>query len=235
MSESPRESSESPAPEPESATPAGEPGPAAGEVVAKPESERPLELILAVAIVLLLGLGWGGSLVYEQQRLAALPVATIETSMGTIRARLFAERAPLTVSNFIKLADERFYEGIIFHRVIPGFMVQVGDPLGDGSGGPGYTFRDEFARGLRHDRAGRLSMANSGPNTNGSQFFITVAPTAHLDNKHSIFGQVIEGMEVVEKIVQLPRDGRDKPINPPTIVKVHVDRVPDNLPPPPGR
>jgi cyclophilin family peptidyl-prolyl cis-trans isomerase len=130
--------------------------------------------------------------------------AEIETEYGTITVRLFAERAPTTVNNFVFLAREGYYDGITFHRVIPDFMVQAGDPSGTGSGGPGYTFEDEFDPTLGHDRVGTLSMANSGPNTNGSQFFITLAPTTWLDDRHTVFGRVIDGLDVLQSI--RPRD-----------------------------
>ena len=146
----------------------------------------------------------------------------IETTMGSIDAVLFADEAPKTVDNFVKLANEKFYDGIIFHRVIPGFMVQTGDPSGTGRGGPGYKFADEFSAKLKHDKPGILSMANSGPNTNGSQFFITVAPTPWLDGKHSIFGAVTSGMDVLEKIVSAPRNSQDKPLQDIKMVQVRV-------------
>ena len=146
----------------------------------------------------------------------------IETSMGDIYADLFAKDAPKTVENFVTLAKKGFYDGIIFHRVIPGFMVQTGDPTGTGTGGPGYEFADEFSPKLHHDQPGVLSMANSGPNTNGSQFFITEAPTPWLDNRHSIFGKVTQGMDIVTKIVNTPRDSNDKPFVPVPMKKVTV-------------
>jgi cyclophilin family peptidyl-prolyl cis-trans isomerase len=130
--------------------------------------------------------------------------AEIETEHGTITARLFAERAPTTVNNFVFLAREGYYDGITFHRVIPDFMVQAGDPSGTGSGGPGYTFEDEFDPTLSHDRVGTLSMANSGADTNGSQFFITLAPTTWLDDRHTVFGRVIDGLDALQSI--RPRD-----------------------------
>jgi len=130
--------------------------------------------------------------------------ARMETDKGTMVIDLFADKAPKTVNNFVFLARERFYEGIIFHRVISNFMAQGGDPTGRGSGGPGYKFEDEFHPSLKHDRQGILSMANAGPNTNGSQFFITHIPTPHLDNKHTVFGQVVEGLDVLMSIP--PRD-----------------------------
>ena len=131
-----------------------------------------------------------------------MKVATIETNKGAIRLELHAEQAPKTVANFEKLAGDGFYNGLSFHRVIPNFMIQTGCPQGTGTGGPGYQFEDEFDDSLRHDRAGILSMANAGPNTNGSQFFITHGPTPHLDQKHSVFGVVLEGQDVVDAIEQ---------------------------------
>jgi peptidyl-prolyl cis-trans isomerase B (cyclophilin B) len=127
-------------------------------------------------------------------------VATIITSKGTIRFELHADKAPETCANFEKLAGEGFYDGLTFHRVIADFMIQGGCPKGDGTGGPGYTFDDEFHVELKHDGPGVVSMANSGPNTNGSQFFITHVPTPWLDGKHSVFGRVIEGQDVVDSI-----------------------------------
>ena len=121
-------------------------------------------------------------------------------AMGVVKIKLHADKTPKTVQNFIDLSKSGFYDGVIFHRVIPGFMAQSGDPAGTGTGGPGYTFEDEFHPSLTHDSAGILSMANRGPNTNGSQFFITYAPTPHLDNAHSVFGKVVEGMELIEAI-----------------------------------
>jgi cyclophilin family peptidyl-prolyl cis-trans isomerase len=126
--------------------------------------------------------------------------AVLQTERGDIVIDLFEEQAPLTVNNFVFLARAGFYDGVTFHRVLPNFMAQTGDPTGTGSGGPGYTFEDEFHPELRHDRAGIVSMANAGANTNGSQFFITYVPTPHLDNRHSVFGEVIEGMDVVESL-----------------------------------
>ncbi len=126
--------------------------------------------------------------------------ATIETKKGDLVLELFASDVPVTVNNFVFLAGEGFYDGTTFHRVIPGFMAQGGDPMGTGTGGPGYTFADEFSE---HSHVtGALSMANAGPNTNGSQFFITYAPQPHLDGKHSVFGQLTEGMDVLENIKQ---------------------------------
>lgn len=148
----------------------------------------------------------------------------IETTMGVIEAELFAKEAPKTVDNFVKLAEKGFYNGIIFHRVIPDFMIQTGDPTGTGMGGPGYQFEDEFSPKLRHDTAGILSMANAGPNTNGSQFFITVAATPWLDNRHAIFGRVTKGLEVAEQISMVNRDRRDKPVKEIKMTKVTIIR-----------
>jgi len=142
---------------------------------------------------------------------AAQPKATIETSKGKIVIELYQDKAPKTVANFVKLTKQGFYNGILFHRVIPGFMIQTGDPTGTGRGGPGYTFEDEFAPDLKHDGPGVVSMANAGPNTNGSQFFITLGATPWLNGKHSIFGRVIEGVSVVEQIAAVERDGNDRP------------------------
>jgi len=171
---------------------------------------------------------------------AAGTYAIFETSQGNIVCRLFDKEAPKTVENFVGLAEgtkefrdpisgkkekQPYYDGLIFHRVIPNFMIQGGCPQGDGRGGPGYNFADEFHPTLRHNKPGKLSMANAGPNTNGSQFFITVAPTPHLDNRHSIFGEVVEGQDVAVKISEVPRDGMDRPRVPITM-KVRIERVP---------
>jgi len=138
--------------------------------------------------------------------------AEFNTNKGNFKIELYGDKAPITTGNFIKLVDEGFYNGLIFHRVIPNFMVQCGCPHGTGRGGPGYTIRDEFHPDLKHDSKGILSMANAGPNTGGSQFFITVAPTPWLDGKHSIFGKVIEGMEVVDSISKVEKNRNDKPL-----------------------
>ena len=129
-----------------------------------------------------------------------MKVATFDTTRGTIRIELFADKTPKTFANFEKLCKEKFYDGLQFHRVIPDFMVQGGCPQGTGTGGPGYKFEDEFDPSLTHDGPGVLSMANAGPNTNGSQFFITHVATPWLDGKHSVFGKVIEGQDVVDSI-----------------------------------
>lgn len=139
-------------------------------------------------------------------------VAEFSTNMGLFKVELFGDKAPLTVGNFIKLVDKGFYTGLIFHRVIPNFMIQGGCPHGTGRGGPGYTIKDEFHPDLKHDSKGILSMANAGPNTGGSQFFITVTPTPWLDKHHSVFGKVTEGMNVVEAISKVEKDRMDKPL-----------------------
>ncbi len=129
-------------------------------------------------------------------------IATIETTRGTIKLELFADKVPNTVANFEKLANSKFYDGLTFHRVIENFMIQGGCPRGDGTGGPGYSFEDEFHPDLRHDGPGVLSMANAGPNTNGSQFFITHVACPWLDGRHSVFGKVLEGQDVVDSVQQ---------------------------------
>ena len=140
------------------------------------------------------------------------PVAVLDTSMGTIKLELFATETPVTVQNFMKLCKNGFYDGLIFHRIIGGFMIQGGCPKGDGTGGPGYVIEDEFVSTLRHSAPGILSMANAGPNTGGSQFFITLAPTPWLDGKHTIFGKVTEGMGVVQSMGKVRTDHHDRPV-----------------------
>jgi len=144
----------------------------------------------------------------------------METNMGNIKIKLYLDIAPITAGNFRDLVEQGFYDGIIFHRVIDGFMIQGGDPTGTGTGGSPNTIPDEFGEGLKHNRKGILSMANSGPNTGSSQFFITLVPTPHLDGKHAIFGEVIEGMDVVEKIGKVEKDARDKPLKDVEMTKV---------------
>jgi cyclophilin family peptidyl-prolyl cis-trans isomerase len=139
--------------------------------------------------------------------------ATLSTDKGDIVIELFADKAPVTVNNFVFLAREGFYDGTIFHRVITGFMAQGGDPTGTGRGGPGYRFADEFISSLKHDKPGVLSMANAGPGTNGSQFFITHVPTPHLNNKHTVFGQVVTGLD---ELLSIPERDPQK-INSPAI------------------
>jgi peptidyl-prolyl cis-trans isomerase A (cyclophilin A) len=167
------------------------------------------------------------------------PLAVLETSQGQITIELFEQRVPTTVENFIGLATgerewsdpetgntrtDSLYEGTIFHRVIDQFMIQGGDPEGTGRGGPGYTFDDEFHEDLNHDSAGILSMANRGPNTNGSQFFITLDAQPHLDGDHAVFGHVVEGMSTVEAIADLPTDRDDKPMKEVKIESIDIQR-----------
>jgi cyclophilin family peptidyl-prolyl cis-trans isomerase len=149
-------------------------------------------------------------------------MAQFSTTLGNFKIELFNDKAPLTTGNFMKLVDEGFYNGIIFHRVIPNFMIQAGCPQGTGRGGPGYTIKDEFHPNLKHDQKGILSMANAGPNTGGSQFFITVAETPWLDNHHAVFGKVVEGYEVVEKISNTKTGRNDKPAQDVVINKVSI-------------
>lgn len=165
--------------------------------------------------------------------------ATLKTTMGDIVLLLHEDKAPRTVANFVGLATgtkewvdpktgekvkRPLYNGTIFHRVIPGFMIQGGDPLGNGTGGPGYRFEDEFHPALRHTKGGVLSMANAGPNTNGSQFFITLAPTLHLDNRHSVFGELVKGQEVVIAIGNVPRGANDRPLKEVVLKEVVISR-----------
>jgi cyclophilin family peptidyl-prolyl cis-trans isomerase len=149
--------------------------------------------------------------------------ATVQTSMGTFKLEIFDDKAPETAGNFAKLIEKGFYDGIVFHRVIDGFMIQGGCPMGRGTGGPGYTIQDEFGEGLAHDGEGILSMANAGPNTGGSQFFITLVPTPHLDGRHAIFGKVIEGMDVVRAIGKTPTGPGDRPRTDVVMEKVALD------------
>jgi peptidyl-prolyl cis-trans isomerase B (cyclophilin B) len=150
--------------------------------------------------------------------------ATIETSLGTIKIDLFEKDAPVTVNNFVVLSRDHFYDGVIFHRVIPNFMIQGGDPTGTGTGDAGYKFDDEpGALQLQHDGPGVLSMANAGPNTNGCQFFITQRATPHLNGRHAVFGKVTEGQDVVDKIANAPRDRRDKPTTDVVIKSITIE------------
>ncbi len=158
--------------------------------------------------------------------------AVFETNMGTFEAELYAKECPETVWNFINLAEGRqeterdgnFYDGLTFHRVIAGFVIQGGCPQGTGTGGPGYKFGDEFDSSLRHDSEGLLSMANAGPGTNGSQFFVTLAPTPHLDDRHSVFGKVVKGMDVVKKIESCKTGPGDRPVDDVVMERVTIQR-----------
>jgi peptidyl-prolyl cis-trans isomerase A (cyclophilin A) len=145
--------------------------------------------------------------------------------MGNFTIELFEQQAPKTVENFVKLAEKKFYDGVIFHRVIDGFMIQGGDPTGTGRGGPGYQFADEFHPQLKHTSEGILSMANAGPNTNGSQFFITLTATPHLDGKHAVFGKVVEGMDVVKKIGKTPTKAGDRPVTDVVMKAVRIEKT----------
>lgn len=150
-------------------------------------------------------------------------IAVFETSKGTFKVELFEDKAPLTTKNFIDLVEKGFYNNLIFHRVIDKFMIQGGDPQGNGTGGPGYTIKDEFNKDLKHNAAGILSMANAGPNTGGSQFFITLDKTPWLDGKHAVFGKVIEGLDVVQAIGKVTTDLNDRPVNPVVINKITIE------------
>ena len=158
----------------------------------------------------------------EAEAAAKRQTAVFETSMGTFKIELYNDLAPVTVKNFTDLIKKNYYDGIIFHRVIDDFMIQGGCPQGTGMGGPGYSIKDEFGKGLKHDKPGKLSMANSGPDTGGSQFFITLAPCPWLDGKHAIFGHVSQGLDVVEKIGKVPTDSRDRPLKKVVIEKITV-------------
>jgi peptidyl-prolyl cis-trans isomerase A (cyclophilin A) len=165
--------------------------------------------------------------------------AEFVTSEGSFTVRLYDQEAPATVDNFIGLAEgtkewtdprtnqkvkQPYYDGVIFHRVIEGFMIQGGDPLGQGIGGPGYSFPDEFHPAVRHNKAGILSMANRGPNTNGGQFFITLGPTPHLDDKHSVFGEVTDGMDVIRRIGSTRTGEHDRPVTDIAIQTIRISR-----------
>ena len=203
--------------------------------MARQRVER-IALLVGLALLLFAGLATAG----EKEKSVAEPLyATLKTSLGVIVIRLYDDKAPKTVENFVGLASgtkewtdpktgekvkRPLYNGTLFHRVIPGFMIQGGDPLGRGTGGPGYKFADEFNPDLRHNKAGILSMANSGPNTNGSQFFITLGPTPHLDNRHSVFGEVAQGQDVVAAIVNAPRGPNDRPVKDVVLQEVIISR-----------
>jgi peptidyl-prolyl cis-trans isomerase A (cyclophilin A) len=198
-----------------------------------------MEVILkAIIIIALVASLLNGSSPQAQEK-KGLVYATLKTSMGDIVLQLFEDRAPKTVANFVDLASgtkewtdpktgakvkRPLYNGTIFHRVIPGFMIQAGDPLGNGTGGPGYRFEDEFNPDLKHSKPGILSMANAGPNTNGSQFFIIQKATPWLDGKHSVFGEVVKGQNVVDAIANVPRDFRDRPIKEVVLQEVIISR-----------
>src|SRR5881396_2483612 len=196
---------------------------------------RTKTLIIVVAALAVTAGAFAG-----QEKKAGKPYAKFVTSEGNFTVELFEKDAPKTVANFVGLAEgtkewtdpktkekvkKPFYNGLIFHRVIPGFMIQGGDPLGNGTGDPGYKFADEFGSGRKIDKAGILAMANAGPNTNGSQFFITLAPTEWLNGKHTVFGEVVQGMNVINKIgaTKTTKPG-DKPVTPIVIQSVKIER-----------
>jgi peptidyl-prolyl cis-trans isomerase A (cyclophilin A) len=198
-----------------------------------------LTLMLSITALLMTILPSPNSAAADEAKLSPGLYAIFETSMGKITCQLFEKEAPKTVANFVGLAEgtkewtdpktgqkvkRRFYDGLIFHRVIPQFMIQGGDPTGTGMGSPGYRFEDEFSPNLKFDQPGRLAMANAGPNTNGSQFFITEVPTPHLNNRHTIFGQCIEGMDVVNKIARVAKGPMDRPATDVVIKKLTILR-----------
>lgn len=165
----------------------------------------------------------------KKKMVDSMTVAIIQTNMGTIELELFADKTPKTVENFVGLANKGYYNGVIFHRVIDNFMIQGGDPTGTGRGGQslwGGKFEDEFVPELKHDSEGILSMANAGPNTNGSQFFITLVPTPWLDGRHTVFGKVIKGMDVVKAIGKVPRNQQDRPLKDVVMEKVTIEKRP---------
>lgn len=192
-------------------------------------------LVVMVAMLVLLTAGCAGNTPVTPNQTETTPkqapvevtgkknsVALFETSKGNFRVELFEDKAPQTAKNFITLANKGFYNNLIFHRVIADFMIQGGDPKGNGTGGPGYTIPDEFHRDLKHAE-GVISMANAGPNTGGSQFFITLKPTPWLDNKHAVFGKVVEGMDVVQTIGKVKTGPQDKPIEDVVIKKITIE------------
>ncbi len=189
-------------------------------------------LLIAFVALFLLG-GCSGNAAQKQAKVPTVdtqhvinpanPIAVFETTKGRFTIELFRDKAPKTAQNFIDLTNKGFYNNLIFHRVIDGFMIQGGDPLGNGTGGPGYTIPDEFGEGLAHRGEGYLSMANAGPNTGGSQFFITLDATPWLDGHHAVFGKVIEGMEIVREIGKVRTDRNDRPMTPVVIQKLTIE------------
>ncbi|MGQ9642268.1 MAG: peptidylprolyl isomerase [Ignavibacterium sp.] len=192
------------------------------------------KIIFALFIIVL-----ANQILFPQQKkdkkkmVDSMTVAIIQTNMGTIELELFADKTPKTVENFVGLANKGYYNGVIFHRVIDNFMIQGGDPTGTGRGGQslwGGKFEDEFVPELKHDSEGILSMANAGPNTNGSQFFITLVPTPWLDGRHTVFGKVIKGMDVVKAIGKVPRNQQDRPLKDVVMEKVTIEKRPKQTP-----
>lgn len=174
-------------------------------------------IFLALILLTLVACSHAGEEVEEMNR-----IAVIETNYGTMELELFEDKTPITTKNFIDLAEKGYYDGVIFHRVIADFMIQGGDPTSTGTGGPGYTIQDEFSPELRHDKKGMFSMANAGPNTGGSQFFITLIPTPWLDNKHAVFGQLISGEDVLDAIGSVETGPGDKPVEDVVMTKVTI-------------
>ncbi len=197
---------------------------------------RVVMMAMCGALAMSIGITLAGQA--KEKKLKPGTYAHFETSEGNFTVRLFEKEAPKTVANFIGLAEgtidtitgkpgksKPYYDGLTFHRIIAGFMFQGGDPTGTGSGGPGYRFADEIDPKLKFDKAGILAMANAGPNTNGSQFFVTLAPTPWLQGKHTIFGEVVDGMNIVEKIGKVKTAPGDRPVTPVIMKKVTIERV----------
>ena len=184
----------------------------------KKKKQKKLQIFLGVVILLII-IGasiytWGPKPdMLETQTASKNQIAVIVTNMGTMEFEIYEDKVPITANNFISLANQGFYDGVIFHRVVKGFVIQGGDPTGTGTGGSGKTIPDEFVPELKHDSAGVLSMANSGPNTGSSQFFITLAPAPHLDGKHSIFGKLVKGEDVLMAIGSVEVGDGDRPLN----------------------
>lgn len=192
------------------------------------------KIIIALVLVLV-----ANQILFSQQKkdkkkmVDSITVAIIQTNMGTIELELYADKTPKTVENFVGLANKGYYNGVIFHRVIDNFMIQGGDPTGTGRGGQslwGGKFEDEFVPELKHNGAGVLSMANAGPNTNGSQFFITLKETPWLDGRHTVFGRVIKGMDVVQAIGKVPTNQQDRPLKDVVMEKVTIEKRPKQSP-----
>ena len=179
-------------------------------------------LIICLMLVCALGITACGQEKQEQAPKEEPATAVFNTSMGDFEVKLATDYAPETSKNFITLAEKGFYNGLVFHRVIDNFMIQGGDPAGNGTGGPGYTIKDEFSSKLLHDGPGVISMANRGPNTGGSQFFITLRETKWLDGKHAVFGKVTKGMDVVDEIASVQTDYADKPLTPQVMKSVTI-------------
>ncbi len=184
-----------------------------------------MKKIILICMLLVCALGMTACGKEPEKKVVLDPAtAVFTTNMGTFEVKLATDLAPNTSANFIKLVNDGFYNALIFHRVIDGFMIQAGCPNGNGTGGPGYTIKDEFHKKLKHDAEGIISMANRGPNTGGSQFFITLAPTPWLDGHHAVFGKVTAGMDVVKKIGRSYTDMNDKPLKKVVIEKITIEK-----------